>query len=261
MKAQLPQATKIAHPYLNNEHWGMQQKVDGFRMLLACGDSIKTYNRKGDHLDCPQAIIDYFSIFTTHWVFDGELLGEVYYVFDLLEIPTGDIRAWPLSRRYEMLQMLSNKFDNNIVQVLPLFTVDKESAMNTLIESKAEGVVFKRLDAEYIGKKTNSQLKYKFIKQVDCVILDRNINSKDNFLLGMFNGIDFIEVGKCSALTGDGPQATVGSVIQVDILYVTKGNRLYQPVKPKLRFDKEPVECTIDQIDEFKTSKDVLIKM
>lgn len=259
VKAQLPQTTKTALPYLSNDNWAMQQKIDGWRMLLSCGeDGVKTYNRKGEHLDCPETIIEYFSKLTTHWVFDGELLNDVYYIFDVLEIPTGDIRSWPLSRRYEMLAMLKDKFKGP-TEVLPLYTENKETKLEELLEATAEGVVFKRLDAEYIGKKTNSQLKYKFTKQVDCVILDRGIENKDNFVLGMYNGNEFIDVGKCSSLTGDGPEADVGSVVQVNILYVTKGNRLYQPVKPMIRFDKDPKECLIDQLDEYRTTKEVLV--
>ncbi len=258
VKAQLPQTTKTATPYLSNDNWGMQQKIDGYRMLLSCGETVETFNRKGDHLDCPDSIIEYFSAFTTHWLFDGELLNDTYYIFDVLEIATGDIRSWPLSRRYEMLSMLKDKFDGP-VEVLPLYLENKEEIMQNLLTATAEGVVFKRLDAEYVGKKTNSQLKYKFVKQVDCVILDRGVENKDNFLLGMYDGEKFIDVGKCSSLTGDGPQLDVGSVVQVDILYVTKGNRLYQPVKPMARTDKDPTECLIDQLEEYKTTKEVLV--
>jgi ATP-dependent DNA ligase len=258
VKAQLPQTTKTATPYLSNDNWGMQQKIDGRRMLLSCGETVETFNRKGDHLDCPDSIIEYFSAFTTHWLFDGELLNDTYYIFDVLEIPTGDIRSWPLSRRYEMLSMLKDKFDGP-VEVLPLYLENKEEIMQDLLTVTAEGVVFKRLDAEYVGKKTNSQLKYKFVKQVDCVILDRGVENKDNFLLGMYDGEKFIDVGKCSSLTGDGPQLDVGSVVQVDILYVTKGNRLYQPVKPMAGTDKDPTECLIDQLEEYKTTKEVLV--
>lgn len=257
MKAQLPQTTKTALPYLSNDNWAMQQKIDGWRMLLSCGDKVETFNRKGEKLDCPKEITDYFSVFTTNWVFDGELLNGVYYIFDLLEIPTGDIRSWPLSKRYEMLSMLKDKFKEPI-SIVDLHTENKEKVFASLQKATAEGVVFKRLDAQYYPKKTNSQLKYKFIKQVDCVVLDKNVESKDNFLLGMFDGENFVDVGKVSALTGDGPQVDVGSVVQVDILYVTKGNRLYQPVKPILRFDKTPQECLVDQLWEYKTTKEVL---
>lgn len=255
MKAQLPKSTNSPHQYLNSDKWGMQQKIDGWRMLLSCGnDGVVTYNRKGDILECPENIIEYFSVFTTDWTFDGELLDGVYYIFDLLEVPTGNVQNWPLIKRYEMLEMLANKFDGPI-ELVPLIVEDKETLFTSMKESRKEGVVFKLLSAPYINKTTSNFLKFKFINQVDCVILDKGIEDKDNFLLGLFDGKDFREVGKCSSLTGDGPQANIGDVVQVDILYVTKGDRLYQPVKPKLRWDKRPQECDISQLDLYRADK------
>ena len=259
MKAQLPKTTKTPNAYLNSNSWGMQQKIDGWRMLVSTGPhGTVTYNRKGEYLEAPQTVLDFFADFTTKWTFDGELLGDTYWIFDLLKIPTGDIRSWPLARRYELLTMLEDKLTGP-VQLVPLITENKEQVMEDLRSRGAEGVVFKLLSAEYSGKETSACLKYKFVKQVDCVILDRGVGDKDNFVLGMFDGAKYVDVGKCSALTGDGPEADIGSVIQVDILYVTKGDRLYQPVKPKLRFDKTPQECTVDQLEEYRTTKEVLM--
>lgn len=255
MQAQLAKATNNPTQYLNSDQWGMQQKIDGWRMMLECGpEGVSTLNRRGEPLECPQEIKNSFIDFTTHWLFDGELLDDTYYIFDVLEIPTGNIQSWSLSKRYELLYMLENKFADN-VKLLPLIVEGKEEALERFKELGSEGVVFKLLSAEYLNKRTSAFLKYKFIKQVDCVILDAGINEKDNFVLGMFNGAEYVDVGKVSSLTGDGPNAQIGSVVQVDILYVTEGNRLYQPVKPRIRFDKKPEECSIEQLESFKTNK------
>jgi ATP-dependent DNA ligase len=258
MKAQLAKATNNPTQYLNSDQWAMQQKIDGWRMILECGsEGIKTLNRNGDPLKCPAAITRSFKDFTTHWIFDGELLDDTYYIFDVLEIPTGNIQSWELSRRYELLYMLEDKFPDN-VKLLPLIVEGKEERLEEYKEAGLEGVVFKLLSAEYLNKRTSAFLKYKFIKQVDCVILDAGFNEKDNFVLGMFNGVEYVDVGKVSSLTGDGPKAQIGNVVQVDILYVTDGNRLYQPVKPKIRTDKKPEECSVDQLLEYKTNKVVI---
>lgn len=256
MRAQLPKNTNTPQQYLKSDKWGMQQKIDGWRMLLSCGEKVETFNRKGDLLECPENIVDYFKEFTTNWTFDGELLNGVYYIFDLLEIPTGNVQSWPLSRRYEMLEMISSKF-NGPIELVPLITENKEEKFHEFKDGRNEGVVFKLLSAPYINKETSNFLKFKFISQVDCVILDKGIDNKDNFLLGLFDGVGFQEVGKCSALTGDGPNVKIGDVVQVDILYVTKGDRLYQPVKPKLRFDKTPQECLVDQLELYRANKEV----
>jgi ATP-dependent DNA ligase len=40
----------------------------------------------------------------------------------------------------------------------------------------------------------------------------------------------------------------VGSVVTVRYLYATADDRLYQAKYPVLRTDKEPKECTMDQL-------------
>ena len=258
MKAQLASGVSQYQTYLDSPAWAMQQKVDGWRMLLECGPELKTYNRKGEDLDCPQEIRDAFSGLTTEWLFDGELLDGKYYIFDIIRIPTGSVKSWPLSKRYEMLSKLASKL-GAVATVLPMFvsTEDKTEAFEKLRDSNAEGVVFKRLDGEYMEKKSTNFLKYKFVNQVDCVVLDTGINDKDNLLLGMYDGKSIVEVGKCSALTGDGPLVKVGDIVQVNALYSTEGGRLYQPVKPKLRTDKTALECELSQLLEIKANKEV----
>ena len=60
MRAQLPKNTNTPQQYLKSDKWGMQQKIDGWRMLLSCGEKVETFNRKGDLLECPENIVDYF---------------------------------------------------------------------------------------------------------------------------------------------------------------------------------------------------------
>lgn len=259
MKAQLPKTTSTPSQYINSDNWAMQQKIDGWRMILSCGsEGVKTFNRNGEPLECPENIKEYFSVFTVDWTFDGELLDGIYYIFDLLAVPTGSVTSWPLSRRYEMLNMLSNKFDGPI-ELVPLITENKQEKFDEIKSNDSEGVVFKLLSAPYAGKRTSNFLKYKFVNQVDCVVIDKGFNSKENFVLGLFDGKGFVDVGKCSSLTGDGPKVKVGDVVQVTTLYVTEGNRLYQPVKPQLRYDKSPQDCTLDQLDLYRTNKEVLL--
>ena len=127
-----------------------------------------------------------------------------------------------------------------------------------LRREKAEGVVFKRRGAVYKQGRSTYLLKHKFTKTVDCVIIARNVDDKDNFVLAMYDEFGCLqEVGKVSALTGDGPKLKIGDVAEVTILYATNSNKLYQPVSPKLRLDKTEKECTLDQLEEMKPSKKV----
>ena len=256
MKAQLSKATNNPYGFLQSDAWGMQRKIDGWRCLLQTGGPVTTLNRRGEPLQCPDEITTFFTEFTQRWVFDGEILDGKYFIFDILEIPTGNITSWTLSRRYELLEMLSTKLSAP-VNFLPLYTSveSKTNAFHSIQSSKGEGVVFKLLEAPYVQRRTSTSLKYKFVKQVDCYVTALGVGGKANMVLSMYDGQTFVEVGKCSALTADGPKVKVGDVVQVDILYTTEHGRLYQPVAPKLRGDKLPKECSYSQIAENQTLK------
>lgn len=258
MKASLPTAIKVPNQYLNSDNWVMQQKLDGWRVLIETGDNIKCLNRDGMPLDIPEVALGNLVDMKTHWIFDAEYLDKKVYIFDVLEMPTGSIEGFPLKKRLELLENLESKFTPPVYAVRSFYDADKKKEVfKDLKASGKEGVIFKRLDSPYKRGRNRDFLKFKFVKHVDCVVLDRDIDSKSNFALGMFNGSAFEEVGMCSALTGDGPKIDIGDVVQVKILYATESGRLYQPVKPKLRVDKTPYECTVDQLNGLLPDKEV----
>lgn len=257
MKPQLARSTNVVEPYLSSENWGMQQKVDGVRTILECDLSVSGLNRRGDPIEVPENVSEALSG-VSGWTFDGEMLKDVYYIFDLLAVPSGPITHWPLIKRYELLNKLTPKLKEPI-HLLPLWIEDKTIRLSELRKSRAEGVIFKRLNAEYIGGKTAFFLKHKFINELDCVVLAKNVNDKENISLGVWDGKDFIEVGKCSALVGDGPSLEINDVVTISCLYVTNSNRLFHATLPRLRNDKLPEECSIGQLDECRVNKLVAI--
>lgn len=255
-KAQLAKPVFNVEPLLKSNKWGMQQKLDGQRMIVKCGDGVEAFNREGAPKVCPKNISEYFSTLNSTWIFDGELIGDKYYLFDILEIPTGNIQNWTLQRRNELLQKLAAKLQDPVYTV-PLILENKKEALQSLQEKRVEGVVFKQLESPYVGKKTYSFLKYKFVNDVDCVVMDLGFLDKKNIVLGMYDRKNLVEVGRVSSLTGDGPRVQVGDVVKVTILYSTKDNRLYQPVKPIIRTDKNKFDCKISQMKETRTHKEV----
>ena len=256
IKAQLAKPVYEVEALLKSKKWGLQQKLDGQRMIVKCGDKVEAFNREGAPKKCPNNISHFFSTLSSTWVFDGELIGDKYYLFDILEIPTGNIQDWTCERRNALLQKLSTKLKDP-VYVVPLVIERKREALETLKGNRAEGVIFKNLEAPYLNKKTYNFLKYKFINDVDCVVLDVGLDDKSNISLGMWDGRSFVEVGRVSSLTGDGPAIEKNDVVSVTILYSTKDNRLYQPVKPMLRYDKHAKDCKISQLKETRTCKEV----
>lgn len=259
MRASLSTAIKVPNQYLNSDRWVMQQKMDGWRVLVKTGEQTKCLNRDGDPLnEIPLSKLGIFAKMSTEWLFDCEYIDGEFYVFDVLEIPTGDIKNFPLRKRLELLDNLSEKFAPPIYKVPSFYGEDKLRVFQELKGGNKEGVIFKDLDAPYEEGRNKSTLKFKFTKHVDCIIIDRNIDDKDNFALGMFNGSEITEVGHCSALTGDGPKINIGDVVQVNILYATESGRLYQPVKPRIRIDKSPQDCTLDQLKDLLPDRTVV---
>jgi ATP-dependent DNA ligase len=256
VKAQLAKPIYKVEALLKSDKWAMQQKLDGQRMIVKCGEKVEAFNREGAPKKCPKEIMDYFSTLSTSWTFDGELIDSKFYMFDILEIPTGNIQNWTLERRDQLLTKLSTKLADPIYKV-PLIRKDKKEVFESLQEKHVEGVVFKQLEAPYLNKKTYNFLKYKFVNDVDCVVLDAGFEDKSNLVLGMYDGREFVEVGRVSSLTGDGPKVQIGDVVKVTILYSTKDNRLYQPVKPMIRTDKKPKQCHLSQMKETRTCRDI----
>ena len=234
--------------------WCVQQKIDGERLLLEVQENgtVKAYNRNGD----PKPIPDFLRNVRvyTPTVFDGELLDGKYYVFDL---------ALPKVKFQERIKLaklaVETANDTNIVLV-PTYTDNIPNRIEMLKALGAEGVIFRKLSAVYRSGKSSALLKYKFTRDADCVIMSRPKEAeadKQNFYLGMYRDGSLVEVGKCSALTGDGPKAKIGDVVKVSCLYATDSGKLYQPVTPRLRTDKKPEECTIDQLETLTTNKKV----
>ena len=114
-----------------------------------------------------------------------------YYLFDLLYRDGFDLRNSPLEKRKELLQKLlrpSDKIrysDHVVEKGTELFEIAKERRL--------EGIIAKRRDSPYIGKRTSSWLKFKIVHDLDVVIggWTEPRKSRDHFgalLMGMYFG-------------------------------------------------------------------------
>jgi len=239
---------------LVSSEFALSQKLDGRRLIVEISDlNIKGWARSGLETSIPKNIMSDLSKVRSNWTFDGELIAEHYYVFDILHYPSGDLFDHPWMERQKLLNTVLTNFSNSITVVdQRIDTSSKKALFDQCLEFRAEGVVFCNIESKYLrGIRSSRSLKFKFTKTIDCIVIDTNINSKDNLVLGLYdeNG-EIIDVGKVSAITGDGKHYNfkIGDVVSVEYLYATKSNRLYQPVKPRLRKDKEKRECLVSQM-------------
>jgi ATP-dependent DNA ligase len=71
---------------LKDDRHLMQPKMDGKRLILRKeGKTITGINRRGIACGLPQNIVRDAGALPDDWLIDGELVGEIFHAFDLLE--------------------------------------------------------------------------------------------------------------------------------------------------------------------------------
>jgi ATP-dependent DNA ligase len=240
--------------YLDNDKYSISQKLDGHRVVVQTGP-LRCFTRQGHDRDVPASVREALGDIQSEWIFDGELLDKTYHCFDILGTSRGSVRSWKWTQRQAVLTAALQNRPGIVVVPQITTTAAKREFFDLCQSQKVEGVVFARTDAKYKPGRNLNTVKHKFMKDIDCVVLDRSINGKDNLLLGVYRDGQVVEVGKVSALTGDGPKVQIGDVVTVRVLYATNSDKLYLPVTPRIRADKSPEECSYDQITVLKTNK------
>jgi ATP-dependent DNA ligase len=246
-----------------NDDWWMSRKMDGKRLLVHVKNGkLTAYNRSGGEIDIPQILREFLrrALKGSEFILDGEMMNGVekkdvkYFVFDLPMAGNVVGLDTPFAKRLEALGELSKLCEwpaSNLVGTLAYAktTEEKTRMLRRLYAAHAEGVMLRHVNGAYKpGRRVDTLLKGKFYKDCECVVLDTNIDGKSNLSLGVYKNGEMVEIGRCSALTADGPSCVVGSIVTVTYLYLGPHGRLVQPTSPKLRGDKEAVECDYSQL-------------
>lgn len=243
--------------YFDDPAFCMQEKKDGKRILLRRQDGgVEAINRKGLLVGFPQSIVDRINQGTEERVFlaDGELIGEVIWLFDLLELGHTDLRSKGYSERYKTLveSFVSLDTKESSIQLVPIaFTAAKKRKVFEEVKGRrGEGVVFKRVTAPYTAGRPNSggnQLKFKFKGTCTAQVSAHNEKGKRSVYLQMLDGKELIDVGKITVLPNF-PMPKIGTLIEAEYLYRHVHGALYQPVYLGERDD-------LDVPDQVKTLK------
>lgn len=250
----------------DNDDWWASVKMDGHRLIVAIENGKAQFlSRTGKPLPISAEVAGSFEVPKAtgrKWVFDGEYMPKEgrYYLFDLpiLEGLVEPRDAYHF--RHDALAVAVKGMDEPALDIVPTWTStdEKRDAAQRIQQRGGEGLVFKRSNAPYrFGRRSRAWMKVKFVKEVDCVIVDRNRDGKTNWVLAVNDGARWHEVGEVSGLTGDADRLDIGSVVTVTCLYASEDNRLVQPVTPRLRHDKLALECTLDQLQSIRANRDV----
>lgn len=240
-------------PFIVSDAYCAQPKHDGRRMLLRKqGQTITGINRRGLVCGVPQPIHEAACAIESDFLLDGEAVGDVLHAFDVLEIDGKDLRQIPYRERLvELLNLIAKGHQRQLRFVETRFgSIAKRGLMRRLEQERAEGIVFKELEAPYNPGRPASggtQFKHKFVETASVLVTAVN-TKKRSVSLGLYDGDEIVEAGNV-AIPPDQPVPSPGSIVEVRYLYAMPGsNALFQPVCLGTRDDLSPAECTLSQL-------------
>lgn len=250
-----------AEKYLRDPDWVLQEKEDGHRRLIKkTADSLVGVNRKGLATGLPQTVVDAVNLLVdkhriTSMVLDGELMGDVFALFDVLEMEGRDIRQDLLEGRLLLLQELgstlaAHKCPGMYVLETAHGEAQKRALFAKLKARKAEGAVFKHIESTYTAGRPSSggsALKLKFTKDATVIVEKLHATKRSIHMALLDDKGELVSVGKCTIPVNQDIPA-VGDLVDVNYLYAFVGGSLFQPVYKGKRDDIERAACTLAQL-------------
>jgi len=237
--------------YISDDNWIAQQKFDGNRFLLGKEDqSLIGYNRKGLKANIPTEIWNGTKI-NKDFLIDGELVGEFFYVFDILEYEKENLRDLPFISRNRILKdlVLEINCKNIINSEIYQTKNEKIEAHKNFLKNNYEGIVFKKKTAGYyVGRPASGgdYLKHKFYSTCSCIV--KEINNKRSVALSLYEKRKVVDAGNVTIpINFEIPN--VGDIVEIKYLYARKqSGALYQPVYLGVRTDIDAKDCVQTQL-------------
>lgn len=242
-----------------DDAWGMQEKMDGRRQVVRTAGAgvIEAINRKGLVIPVAESIQQsVLQLPAACCTIDGEAVGDTLYAFDLLEKKHLDLRNLTYRERHaQLVDMLSSAGNESAIVLVPLAvgTKRKRALFTAVKNGGGEGVVLKRLDAQYTAGRPNSggdQLKYKFYATGSFLVSRANTKRSVGLQLADGTAIGNVTIPANKAIP------PVGVVVEIRYLYCRSGGALYQPIYLGERDDIGAQNCTARQIKYKSTEYD-----
>lgn len=243
--------------YLQNPSFMGQEKKDGQRRFVRCvpATGATGINRRGLEVGLPRAITDVMKEWPGRFLIDGEMVGETFWAFDLLEQDDEDLRSMPAAGRYRRLEDLFDILsrrpafrDIGFKLVGTAWTVDeKASLLRRIMADGGEGVVFKDRKAPYIDGRNSTQVKYKLWNDLSAVAGAQKAGKRSValHLVDDASGSQFA-VGYVTIPANHAIPAP-GTVVNVRYLYAYQDGSLFQPQYEGVRDDVTQDQCVASQ--------------
>jgi bifunctional non-homologous end joining protein LigD len=249
--------------YFKDSRFGSQEKHDGKHIILIYNNGItKASNKKGFECGYPVEFekamkeMASFNNFNSI-ILDGEAIGSIYCVYDILAINTNSCTGMSYAERYDKLSTL-NFPDGFKLSKLAYTEKEKREMCDRLYKSRKEGLVFKKLGASYTPGRPSTlgdMIKYKFYATLSTIVVEGRSGKRAVGMELIDDSGNRIHVGNVTIPPNkDVPK--IGSVIEVRYLYCLQGGSLYQPTYLGVRDDIDIEECLMSQIKYKGTEED-----
>ncbi|CAN5726171.1 hypothetical protein BH11MYX1_BH11MYX1_45160 [soil metagenome] len=233
-----------------------QQKLDGIRVIVHIhADGLVATNRDGKVTQLAGGALGGLAYLPHGTIVDGEVLGDAYWLFDVLQLAGDDVRDRGYRVRWDILENELEPALSGEARVLQIATgtQQKRALHDSLRGANAEGLVFKDREAPYTSGRGTTQRKFKFIKSADVMIVE---NAGNAYRMCVWDGRSQFDCGRVYAGTTNASRKDLDArlargetpVAEVKYLYATNDHQLFQPVFVGIREDKLGLACLRDQL-------------
>lgn len=195
---------------------------------------------------------------TSQW---AERLPAKYFVFDVLEVGTVDMRGWAYANRRQVLDQEAAEWRGSTLQPT-LFATEGQALWSVVCEHQLEGMIAKRASAPYREGRSQDWVKVKRTSTVSCLVggtdpgTGARASSFGNLHLYLLDeDHTLVPVGKVGSGFSDKEIRQVMHalhhpplIVEVEYLDCSPDGQLRQPVFQRIRTDLEVTDCTLDQL-------------
>jgi bifunctional non-homologous end joining protein LigD len=243
----------------------VERKFDGIRVFLFKSGEKLVLSSKHGGIYTPKSTPQVFSRVPefTHapnrMILDGEYVAREakgLFLFDILQVDNRDVRSKPLLERKKILKEILKGTGLEVPYILAR-SVDRITELkDAAVKEGSEGIMVKNPQSSY--GQPNSWLKLKRFDTVD-VFVTGIVETKEMKSTGIprswsvavydDNG-QVVELGNVGSTVErvDPRKVKNGSVIEVRFQEITRDRKLRAPFILRIRHDKTPDECRLDQI-------------
>ena len=227
-----------------------QEKKDGERRILVCKKGkINQFNRKGLEVPTESNIIESLGNLTI--TLDGEMVGEKFFAFDILDHEGINLRKQTAIFRINLLSSLSVKLGKSIEIVNPAISTKEKKALFSILKKRnAEGIVYKRSNSPYTSGRPNSggdQLKCKFYKTASFIVDNYTKNKRSVGLVVLDKNGFRVPIGKVT-ISPNFEVPKIDAIVEVRYLYAFKDGCIFQPTFLGVRKDLDFTDASQKQL-------------